>query len=215
MSQALRVVQLPEESNLPIYEMALGGETPQEFHAFLHYRDLPSDIRSVRLACRDHAISCRKRDEAHWRLQDQDGKVVPPGIEHWYEWKRVNQWDRRVIRFEADFASLRLHRRRKQLEQTEDEVVKACQDVRKKMMARVRQIKASDWPLGNIHQALKVLFETERKALGWIEKQQIEHTGDVSTITGAKPDLAGFSTDDLQMIKALVDRLRELGVQVQ
>ena len=98
-------VAIAKEMQLDIW-FQQSYETNAAYHAFEHFRDMPSYERSVAGSARLHKTLCsRGSGKASARL---------------YRWKEENSWENRVFDYDHEMSVQRLARRARGIERSED-----------------------------------------------------------------------------------------------
>lgn len=98
MANASDIIDVtPEAPELHVWDRRLDlNESLAAYHAFVHFRELPSLTRGVNAAFTEHHVVCIERGPK----PDLNG---PLRIAHgfWKEWRRKFQWDARVAAFDS------------------------------------------------------------------------------------------------------------------
>ena len=151
-----RSVAIPEEAALDRW-FQQDYETNAAYHAFEHFRDMPSYERSLAASARAHKTLCgRGSGKATNRLS---------------RWRDENYWNERVTEYDHEMSVQRLERRARGVERSEDSLAALAGAMRYILGKRleilsddedaIKNLKVSDIP-----NWLRAAMEVEFSALG-------------------------------------------------
>ena len=141
-------------------------ETPKAFHAFEHYRDMPTSDRSIDAAYAEHQERCDRRQSSGKRAAG-----------FWHRWSSSNGWVDRAAAHDADLSQRRRERRAAELEEAQDRAVTLARGALVRLTQRIQSMDVDEIPAAVLDRWLKTLTDVELRALGHQDKLAMEHTG--------------------------------------
>ena len=158
---------------LPVLGSA-GGRRPDEmaraFHAFCHYRDLPSFSRSIDAAWAEHVRECTRHQKGNKRATG-----------NWVAGVQRTPWPARAAGHDDDLARRRRARRAAELEQAQDDIAEIARAGLDRIAERLRGMESDELPLNVLHSWLKVFAEVLLRGLG-DDKRGVEGQGEVDLL---------------------------------
>lgn len=154
-------------------------DTKTSFHAFMHYRDLPSWTRSIDAAYREHREQCLNADKGerqnNGRKASEGGSSRAP--RGWQNWSSANDWVERVAQYDEFRAEERRRRREQELSDALDETVRIAKSGLARVAQRLIYMGPDEIPAGQLDRWIKNLTEVQLRALGYEQRVGVELAG--------------------------------------
>ena len=160
------------------------GETPKAFHAFEHYRDMPTSDRSIDAAYAEHQERCDRRQSSGKRAAG-----------FWHRWSSSNGWVDRAASHDADLSQRRRERRAAELEEAQDRTATLARGALVRLTQRIHSMDVDEIPAAVLDRWLKTLTDVELRALGHQDKVALEHTGPGGAALIPKVEVIWHDTD--------------------
>ena len=135
------------------------GETARAFHAFIHYRDLSAEERSIDAA---NAV-CAKE---HGINPNSTRRV-------WGGWSSANKWLSRAVLHDANLAERRREMRARNLERAQDNIASVANQAMLRVVERIGNLDPDEITAGILPQWLRTAADLQLKALGHEDKVQL------------------------------------------
>ena len=146
------------------------GETPKGFHAFTHYRDLPTHARSIDAAYAEHQRGCEGKEFTGKRR-----------AKNWHKWSTTHGWVSRATAHDADLSRRRREKRAADLEVAQDRAAILARAGLSRIALRFQTLDIGEIPVAVLDRWVKTLTDVEMRSLGHQDKIALEHSGEITT----------------------------------
>jgi hypothetical protein len=165
------------------------GESNEAYHAFEHFRDLDTSVRTLNQAYRNHMAKCRGVTEGGSGSTTSESEPRPLMIASgcWRQWKATYKWDERIALFEAYNDRLERQRQLADIRQMNRRHASLAITFQNRIIERMQAINLNDIEPKLLGQWFKIASDVERRARGEAtEIVQNENNVNVSVSTASE-----------------------------
>lgn len=178
----------------------LPHETPKQYHAFCHYRDLPPSRRSIFEAWLEHKRICEgkalSREEAsRW------------SISRWAKWASMNDWAGRAAAWDEEVDRRKRLAYLEAIEQMSQRHAKLAMRLQEIALKRLESLSPGAMRAQDIQKLLEMAIRIEREAMG--EKRDSPIAQFLRDVTSMEIRMAKELPDDVleRIVLQHIDRI--------
>ncbi len=157
-----------DASDLAPWEHRLDlGESNEAYHAFEHFRDLDTSVRTLNQAYRNHMAKCRGREGGDSSTETPESESQPlMASGRWRQWKASYKWDERVALLEAYNDRLERQRQLADIRQMNRRHAALAITFQNKIVDRMQKLDLTTVEPKLLGQWFKIASDVERRARG-------------------------------------------------